>query len=122
MPFTARDFRDLARLLELHPEWRAELRRILLDGEAIASIETVERVVATQERTNGVLRRLIENVESIAARIEQLTSWIERLLAMQARIDRRFDRLEALLGQLALERRRGRPRRLRAHRACRDVG
>ena len=120
MPFTAREFRELARLLELHPEWRAELRRLLLDGEAVASIETVERLVATQERTNGVLRRLVENVESIAARLEQLASWIERLLALQARIDGRLERLEAGLGQLATERRRGRPRRLRAHRGCRN--
>ena len=30
MPFTADEFHDLIRLVESHPEWRAELRRLVL--------------------------------------------------------------------------------------------
>jgi hypothetical protein len=30
MAFTVSDFRDLIRLLEEHPDWRDELRRVLL--------------------------------------------------------------------------------------------
>jgi len=30
MPFTVEEFRDLVRILEEKPEWRAELRRLIL--------------------------------------------------------------------------------------------
>ena len=30
MPFSMDDFHDLIRLLEEHPEWREEIRRLLL--------------------------------------------------------------------------------------------
>jgi hypothetical protein len=36
MSFTIDDFPDLLRLLEAHPEWRAELRRVLLGDEILA--------------------------------------------------------------------------------------
>ena len=36
MAFTVRDFRDLVELLEQHPEWRAELRRLVLTEELLA--------------------------------------------------------------------------------------
>jgi len=33
MAFTVTDFADLIQLLNAHPEWRAELRRQILDEE-----------------------------------------------------------------------------------------
>jgi len=35
MPFTVEEFQDLIRLLEQHPEWRAELRRHVLSDELL---------------------------------------------------------------------------------------
>jgi len=39
------DLHDLIVLLERHPEWRAELRRMLLTEELLAMPETVQRLV-----------------------------------------------------------------------------
>ena len=36
MPFTMDDFHDLIRLIETRPEWRAELRRLVLTEELLA--------------------------------------------------------------------------------------
>ena len=41
MPFTADEFHDLIRLVESHPEWRAELRRLVLTDELLALPEQV---------------------------------------------------------------------------------
>lgn len=35
MSFTPQDFHELVTLLEQHPEWRAELRRLLLSEEML---------------------------------------------------------------------------------------
>lgn len=41
MAFTLRDFRDLLGLVEQHPEWRAELRRMSLSEELLNLPELV---------------------------------------------------------------------------------
>ena len=41
MPFTIDDFCDLVRILEEKPEWRAELRRLILTDELPALPERV---------------------------------------------------------------------------------
>jgi hypothetical protein len=35
MPFELRDFQDLLRLLQEHPDWREELRALLLTQELL---------------------------------------------------------------------------------------
>jgi hypothetical protein len=37
MTFELRDFQDLVRLLREHPDWREELRALLLTGAAMMS-------------------------------------------------------------------------------------
>ena len=39
MAFTVTDFNDLVKLLSQHPEWQAELRRLMLSGELEAAIQ-----------------------------------------------------------------------------------
>ncbi len=41
MPFTVDDFHDFVRLLEERPEWRAEMRRLLLSDEYLAVPEQI---------------------------------------------------------------------------------
>jgi hypothetical protein len=41
MPFTADEFHDLVRLVEAHPEWRTELRRLVLTDQLLALPEQV---------------------------------------------------------------------------------
>lgn len=41
MAFTVEEFRDLLRILEERPEWRAELRRLVLTDELLTLPELV---------------------------------------------------------------------------------
>lgn len=44
MVFTVRDFHDLIELLEQRPEWRAELRRLVLTEELLALPQVVHEL------------------------------------------------------------------------------
>ncbi len=80
MAFSVADFHDLVRLLEERPEWRAQLRQLLLPEELLA--------------LPAAVRELTEQVQALAA-AQQRTE--EALLALTRRFDHfewRFDRLE----------------------------
>jgi hypothetical protein len=72
MPFTVQEFHDLVRLLEQRPEWRAELRRLLLSDE-ILSLPDVVRELAhevrllaeAQKRTDEQLLQLEEQIREL---------------------------------------------------------
>ena len=66
MAFTVRDFRDLVALLEQHPEWRAELRRLVLTEELLALPQVVRELVDAQQRTEQRLERLEMIVQALA--------------------------------------------------------
>jgi hypothetical protein len=66
MPFTTDDFHDLIRLVESHPEWRAELRRLVLTDELLALPEQVG--VLTEQMT-----ALTTQVTSLARSVQTLT-------------------------------------------------
>ena len=44
MAFTIEDFEDLRRLLAEHPEWRAELRPLILGDEFLQVPERLNRI------------------------------------------------------------------------------
>ncbi len=122
MPFTVRDFHSLVRLLEQRPEWRAELRRLLLSREILtlprlvrqlsADVqklqETVARLAEAQERTERELAESRAQAEQRFARLEEaitrLTEAQERaereLAESRAQVDRRFARLEEAFARL----------------------
>ncbi len=79
MPFTVNDFRDLLRILEEHPEWRAEMRRALLDDELLQLPQLVARLSQIHERTDGLVQTLVEQVAQLGQRVEQLTEQVARL-------------------------------------------
>lgn len=60
MAFTVEDFRDLMRLLEERPEWRAELRRAVLTDELLALPELVRALAEAQRRTEVAVAALAE--------------------------------------------------------------
>ncbi len=60
MPFTVDEFRDLIRLLEERPEWRAELRHLLLTDELLSM---PEQLAASRLETD---RRLLKSSASLA--------------------------------------------------------
>src|SRR4030095_384923 len=66
MPFTADEFHDLIRLVESHPEWRTELRRLVLTDELLALPEQVG--VLTEQMT-----MLTVQVTALARSVQTLT-------------------------------------------------
>jgi hypothetical protein len=80
MPFTVDEFHDLIRLVELHPEWRAELRRSMLTDELLALPEQVGALtrevimlVTTQQRLEEQMTTLTIQVTSLARSVQTLT-------------------------------------------------
>jgi DNA repair exonuclease SbcCD ATPase subunit len=100
MPFDVRDFHDLVRLLEAHPEWRAELRRLVLSEELLRLPELVRELVEAQSRTQQQLEELSRRVNGLADRVDRLAAQIEALTAAQARAEERLSRLEERVDRL----------------------
>ncbi len=106
MLFAFEDFHDVIRLLEQHPEWRAELRRLVLSDEVLALPAIVTRLAQTQEQTQELLRTLAARVHDLAVRLEQLTARVDQLVVIQTRTEERLEGLEAGIARLAAEQRR----------------
>ncbi len=94
MPFTVEDFPDLIRLLEQHPEWRAELRRQVLSDELLALPELVRQLVDAQARTD---QRIAELIEQTAQRFQEMGDRIE---ALTVRTEQGFQELIASIKAL----------------------
>src|SRR5712692_8969633 len=95
MPFTAEEWRDLIRLVEAHPEWRAELRRLVLTDELLALPEQVatwrvrseqqfQELVAAQRHTDEQVAALADAQRRTDAQIATLTG---QMKALTARVD-----------------------------------
>lgn len=100
MAFTVQDFRDLIRLLEQHPEWRAELRRWVLGEEVLTLPQTMRELADIQRRTEARLEQLTAHVDELAQRLGQLTMRVDELTQRLDRLTERVDELAQRLEQL----------------------
>lgn len=82
-----RDFRDVIRLLEDHPEWRSELRRVLLTDALLALpdqlarlIEQVTVLANRQAQTDERLASLDERMAALAEAQRDLTLSVQTLV------------------------------------------
>jgi hypothetical protein len=98
MPFNVEEFQDLIRLLQERPEWRADLRRLVLSDELLALPELVRELVQAQQRTEGRVGRLEESVESLRAETERR---FQELATAQLTLTRRIDDLREAVQTLA---------------------
>ena len=94
MAFTIQDFHDLVRLLAEHPEWRAELRRLVLAEELLQLPRLVQEL---GEQT----RRLAEAQERTDARLEALAARVDALAEAQRRTEARLEALVVRVDALA---------------------
>jgi len=70
--FTVREFHDFIEILEERPEWREELRRLVLTDELLKLPEMVRELVEAQRRTEERIDTLAEKLESLTARVDAL--------------------------------------------------
>src|SRR5262245_21063845 len=97
MPFSIEEFQELIRLLQERPEWRADLRRLVLTDELLALPELVRELVQAQQRTEGRIGRLegalitlTEAQQRTEVRVGRLEESVDSL---RAETERRFQEL-----------------------------
>ncbi len=107
MAFGVSDFHDLVSLLEQHPEWRGDLRRLLLSDEILTLPELVRELAEGQKRTDEAVRELVESqkrtdeqIRQLTARVDDLTQRLEQLTARVDDIARRLEQLTARVDDL----------------------
>ena len=108
MAFSVEEFRDLIRLLEEHPEWRAELRRMVLTDELLELPSLVRELVESQRRSQEELALLRAETEQrfreVAEAQLRLTQRVDELreaqLEAQLALTRGVDRLSESIGAL----------------------
>ena len=79
MPFTADEFHDFIRLVEAHPEWRTELRRLVLTDELLAlpqQVGALTREVMTLATTQ---QHLAEQMTALTVQVTVLARGIQTL-------------------------------------------
>lgn len=87
MPSTVDEFRDLLRLLQERPEWRAELRRVVLTDELLALPAQVAELRAETERRFQELAQAQARTErQVAALAEAQARTEEQVKALSARV------------------------------------
>lgn len=106
MAFTIQEYLDLVRLLAEHPEWRAELRRLLLSDEVLALPEIVRSLAEAQQRTEARLERLEEVVQALAEAQQRTEARLDMLAEAQQRTAEHLERLERVIYDLAEAQRR----------------
>jgi hypothetical protein len=87
MPFELPDFQELIRFLRDHPDWREELRALLLTQELLT--------------LPALVRELTETVAHLADRMDQLTETVTHLAEGQQRLTDRMDQLAETVAHLA---------------------
>jgi hypothetical protein len=97
MPFNVEDFQDLIRLLQERPEWRADLRRLVLTDELLALPELVRGLVQAQQRTEVRVGQLEESLESLRAETERR---FQELAAGQLTLTQHMDDMRATIQSL----------------------
>ena len=80
MAFNVEEFQDLIRLLQERPEWRADLRRLVLTDELLALPELVRELVQAQQRTEVRVGRLEEALITLTEAQQRIESagWAAR--------------------------------------------
>ena len=117
MAFTVTDFHDLMNLLEQQPEWRYQLRNVLLPDDLLATptrIDEIRALLAETAQTQAItatrIDQLGEQMIQLTVRMDQLTERVDRLGERMDQLTERVDRLGDRVDQLvtvmeAMERR-----------------
>jgi X-X-X-Leu-X-X-Gly heptad repeat protein len=100
MPFELRDFQDLVRLLREHPDWREELRALILTQELLTLPGLVRELAEGQQRLAETVAQLTAGLDQLSARIDRLTAGLDQLTARVDQLTARVDQLTAGLDQL----------------------
>ncbi len=97
MAFEAEDYLDFLRLLQEHPEWRQELRRLLLTDELLALPQLFQEWIEAQRRAERRAIRIFLALAQAQRRTEQRVGRVEEQLATLAEAQRKTEEQVRLL-------------------------
>ncbi|BCX03945.1 MAG: hypothetical protein KatS3mg053_1883 [Candidatus Roseilinea sp.] len=100
MAFTVNDYRDLYRLLEEHPEWRADLRRMLLADDILELPRITRELAESQRATAANIEQLTQRIDALTVRLDQLTQRVDDLTVRLDQLTERVDQLAVRMDQL----------------------
>jgi len=103
MTFEVKDYHDLVRLLHEHPEWREELRHLLLSPEVLELPQALRDLIEAQRELTEIQKRSEQRIIQIDERLAALEERFIHLDERQAAVEERFIRIEER--QAALEER-----------------
>ena len=93
MSFTVDDYHDLVRLVQQHPEWKSELRQLLLSDELLELPGLVSKLTVSHERaeerltkTNKRFTRTEEQLSEVEERLTRLESTVQKLAEQVAKL------------------------------------
>ncbi len=98
--FTVQDFRDLMDVLYQHPEWREELRRVVLTDQLLGLPDLVQQLAEAQWHAEARLARLEETVAQLAEAQRETEAQVAQLAVAQRETEARLARLEETVAQL----------------------
>lgn len=87
------DLHDLIRLIEQHPDWRAELRRVLLGDELLQLPGLVREILQVLQRHSEILARHSEAIERLAEAQRRTEQRVEELAEAQKQMAQQINRL-----------------------------
>jgi chromosome segregation ATPase len=100
MHFSNEELRNLVQLLEKHPEWRAELRHVVLTEELLSLPETVRALAEAQRqsaeaqrRTDEQLAILTDRVNNLALQMQQQAQQLQQQAQQIQQLTQRVDSL-----------------------------
>ena len=94
MAFTVEDYRDLIQLLSERPEWRSELRQLLLSDELLTLPEVVRGLAEAQQRAEVRLANVEDRLSKIETAIQHLTEQVRALTESQRQTENTVSRLK----------------------------
>ena len=97
-------FDDLIEMLQTHPEWRQQLRQLVLTDELIGLPDLVAELVGAQRQSQQQLSALTERMGQLVVRMDQLAeaqaTTEARLQGLAAQLSRVADRTDAAYGYI----------------------
>ncbi|MCS7247715.1 MAG: hypothetical protein NZ840_05665 [Anaerolineales bacterium] len=100
MSFSVQDFRSLIEMLYQHPEWRAELRSLVLSEELLSLPQVVRELAESHRRAEERLTRLEQAVAKLEQAVGNLEQTVAELAEAQKRAEERLSRLEHRVANL----------------------
>jgi len=104
MAFTVRDYQDLVHLLGQHPEWQAELRRLLLADDFLALPDIVRDLAEAQRQSEARLTRVEESLAALAEAQQRTEARLEqseiRLTRVEESLEQLSTEVRALTGEM----------------------